>query len=68
MNAIVIVSGLAPDVPLLTAQATAGRGSDLVRRSFEDNAKADLHQQPEPDQPTPPFWTWFIENPRNSSV
>jgi hypothetical protein len=60
MNAIVFVVTPASDSHRLAEQVTdlvqTGRGSK--------HTKASLAQTSEPDETTPPLWTWFIENPR----
>jgi hypothetical protein len=42
--------------------------SDATSRSKTDSdrPKADLPQLSDGDHGTPPFWTWFIENPRRA--
>jgi hypothetical protein len=39
-------------------------GSSVSSGTGITKARLDL---PEPEQATPPFWTWFIENPREIS-
>jgi hypothetical protein len=65
MSAIVIVSMPAPEGQLVTEQAAALRVVDPLPQSTEsDNTRAELPEASNRDQMTPPFWTWFIENPR----
>jgi hypothetical protein len=47
-------------------QQVAGRpnGSSWLNTDL-DKPKPDLPQLFDGDQGTSPFWTWFIENPRN---
>jgi hypothetical protein len=64
MNAIVFVVMPASDSQRLTEQVV-----DLLPTGGGSNhTKASLPQISEPDQTTPPFWTWFIENPRRCGV
>jgi hypothetical protein len=64
MNAILIVLVPARDGQSLTEQAGAARGLDLWRSVDQDNGNADGRKASSRKQTTPPFWTWFIENPR----
>jgi hypothetical protein len=50
-------------------KAAAGRAAESSRLKTDSNGpKADLPQLSDGDHGTPPFWTWFIENPRGSNV
>jgi hypothetical protein len=62
MNAIVIVFMPARDSQPLPEQTAARSVADLLP------ASASFAASPELDQHTPPFWTWFIENPRRCGV
>jgi hypothetical protein len=65
MNAMVIVFIPARNGQPVTEQVSPLRAVDfLPQGTYSDNAKAGLHQSSEREQTTPPFWTWFIENPR----
>jgi hypothetical protein len=60
MNAIVFVV-----MPAHDSQRLAEQVVDLLPTGGGSNhTKASLPTTSEPDQTTPPFWTWFIENPR----
>jgi hypothetical protein len=60
MNAIVFVV-----MPASDSQRLAEQVVDLLPTGEGSNhTKASLATTSEPDQTTPPFWTWFIENPR----
>ena len=60
MNAIVFVV-----MPASDSQRLAEQVVDLLPTDGGSNhTKASLSTTSEPDQTTPPFWTWFIENPR----
>jgi hypothetical protein len=60
MNAIVFVV-----MPASDSQRLAEQVVDLLPTGQDSNhTKASLAANSEPDQTTPPFWTWFIENPR----
>jgi hypothetical protein len=60
MNAIVFVV-----MPASDSQRLAEQVNDLLPTGGgSDRTKASLSTNSEPDQSTPPFWTWFIENPR----
>ena len=50
-------------------KATARRldGSSQLKTDSE-RPKADIPQLSDGDHGTPPFWTWFIENPRRISA
>ena len=37
-------------------------------KTDSDGPKADIPQLSDGDHGTPPFWTWFIENPRRISA
>ena len=65
MNAIVIVFIPSRDAQSLTEQTARPRVIDLLPQSIDsDQPKTVLHQISDRDQTTPPFWTWFVENPR----
>lgn len=69
MNAIVIVFMQGSDGQLITDQGAARRVVDLLPQgTYSDNTKAGLRHTADPDQVTPPFWTWFIENPPRRGV
>jgi hypothetical protein len=60
MNAIVFVV-----LPASDSQRLAEQVVDLLPTDGGSNhTKASLPTTSEPDQTPPPFWTWFIENPR----
>jgi hypothetical protein len=58
MNAIVFVVMPARESQPLAEQAAARPVIDLLPPA------ASSPRISEPDQTTPPFWTWFIQNPR----
>ena len=66
MNATVIVFMPGRDSQSLTEQASVLPVVDTLppQSAESDNTGADLRQTSSRDQATPPFWTWFIENPR----
>jgi hypothetical protein len=60
MNAIVFVV-----MPASDSQRLAEQVAELLPTGGGSNdTKASLRTTSEPDQTNPPFWTWFIENPR----
>jgi hypothetical protein len=60
MNAIVFVV-----VPASDSQRLAEQVADLLPPGEGSNhTKASLAPTSQPDETTPPMWTWFIENPR----
>ena len=60
MNAIVFVV-----MPASESQRLAEQVVDLLPTGGGSNhTKARRPATSEPDQTSPPFWTWFIENPR----
>jgi hypothetical protein len=60
MDAIVFVV-----VPASDSQRLAEQVVDLLPTGgASDRTKASIPATSEPDQTAPPFWTWFIENPR----
>jgi hypothetical protein len=64
MNAIVFVV-----MPASDSQRLAEQVVDLLPTGEGSNhTKASPPTTSEPDQTTPPFWTWFIENPRRCGV
>jgi hypothetical protein len=63
MNAIVLVVAPTADRPLL-AEKTATVYISNVFPEFVDNTTPKLLKPSESARTTPPFWTWFIENPR----
>jgi hypothetical protein len=65
MNAIVIVLVPTQDGQPLTEQAGVARGLDIWRSVDQDNGNADVGKTSSRRETTPPFWTWFIENPRS---
>jgi hypothetical protein len=61
MNAIVFVV-----MPASDSQRLAEQVADLLPTGGRSNrTKARPPKTSEPDQTTSPFWTWFIENPRD---
>ena len=58
MNAIVVVFTPASD-----SQPQRGQ---LVAALQSGTPKMDFHPIPKVDRANPPFWTWFIENPRDT--
>jgi hypothetical protein len=67
MSAIVIVFMPGHDGRLVTEQAAALRAVDSSPQSTDSgNTRSGLGQTSDLDETTPPFWTWFIENPRTS--
>jgi hypothetical protein len=58
MNAIVFVVMPVPESQPLTERAAEPPVTGLVP------AGARFPKTSKPAQTTPPFWTWFIENPR----
>ena len=58
MNAIVFVLMPTRDNEPPAEQAAARPAIDRLPPA------ASSPERPERDQTTPPFWTWFIENPR----
>jgi hypothetical protein len=66
MNAIVIVLAPTQDGHPLTEQAGAVPGLDIWKWSVgQDRGNTDLRNISGRNQTIPPFWTWFIENPRS---
>jgi len=66
MNAIVIVLVPTREGQPLTEQAGAMPGLDIWWwRVGQGNGSADLRKTSSRKETTPPFWTWFIENPRS---
>lgn len=66
MNAIMVVFIPPRDGQQLAEQATKAGRSDVVPRSVNlNNGNQEITA---PTQKPPPFWTWFIENPRNCGV
>jgi hypothetical protein len=66
MNAIVIVLVPTQDGQPLTEQAGVVPGLDIWQwRVGQDNGNTDLRKTSSRKEVTPPFWTWFIENPRS---
>jgi hypothetical protein len=59
MNAIVVVLIPGRNTEPLSAQTGARPIADLLPPSVSVPATA------EPDQASPPLWTWFVENPRH---
>jgi hypothetical protein len=60
MNAIVFVV-----MPASDSQRLAEQVVDLLPTGGASNhTKANVSTTSEVDQTPPPFWTWFIENPR----
>jgi hypothetical protein len=52
-------------MPASESQRLAKQVADLLpTNGGPDRAKASLSTTSEPDRNPPPFWTWFIENPR----
>jgi hypothetical protein len=69
MNAIVIVLVPTQEGQPLTEQAGAMPGLDVWQyRIDQGNGNARPREVSGPRQTTPPFWTWFIENPRNCAA
>lgn len=65
MNTIAIVLVPTPNGQPSTEQAGAVPGLDIWHYRVGQNGNADLRETSSPTQTAPPFWTWFIENPRN---
>jgi len=59
MNAIVFVV-----MPASDSQRLAEQVVDLLPTGGGSNHTKASPTTSEPDQTPPPFWTWFIENPR----
>ena len=69
MNAIVIVLVPTQAGQPLTEQAGAVPGLDVWWwRVGQDNGDGDVRKTASRKKATPPFWTWFIENPRSCSA
>jgi len=65
MNAIVIVLVPTPEGQPSTEQAGAVPGLEIWQwRVDQDNGNAGLRETSSRQETAPPFWTWFIENPR----
>jgi len=63
MNAIVVVF-IPADDGQLPAQQAAGDNLAILRQGLGlGMAKTDSRQTSDRNQTSPPFWTWFIENP-----
>jgi hypothetical protein len=66
MNAIVIALVPRHEGLPLTEQAGAVPGLEVWQwRIDRDNRNAGSGDTPSRRQTIPPFWTWFIENPRS---
>lgn len=66
MKAIVLVFIPPRDVRLLPEEALGVRNLDTGQGNMSwQSAKADLSKTSSSDEVTPPFWTWFVENPRH---
>jgi hypothetical protein len=69
MNAIVIVFIPVPDGQRCEEQPVLGGRFDILPRSANlEKTRGRLSQFTDWNQKTPPFWTWFIENPRRRGV
>jgi hypothetical protein len=69
MNAIVIALVPTQDGQPLTEQAGSAPGLDIWWwRVDRDTGNTDLRKTFDRQETTPPFWTWFIENPRTSDA
>jgi|GEM_PF-2055820 len=67
MDAIVIVFIPPRDSRLLPEQALGVRHLETWQGNISwQSAKVDLRKTSSRDDEAPPFWTWFIENPRRS--
>jgi hypothetical protein len=65
MNAIVIVLVPTQEGQPSTEQAAVAPGLEVWQcRVDQDNGNAGLGETSSGQQRIPPFWTWFIENPR----
>jgi hypothetical protein len=65
MNAILIVLVPMQEGQPSTEQADTVPGRDIWWwRVGQNNGNADLRKTSSRKEATPPFWTWFIENPR----
>lgn len=65
MNAIMIVLVPGHDSQPLTEQAGAMPGLEVWQwRIDRENGKTDRGETSRRLPSPPPFWTWFIENPR----
>jgi hypothetical protein len=66
MNAIVIVLVPTEEGQPLTEQAGSVPGLEVWQwRVDRDGGNADPGDTSSRQQTIPPFWTWFIENPRS---
>jgi len=65
MNAILIVLVPARNGQSLAEQAGAARDLDVWWFGDQNNGIEDVRKGSSRKQTTPPFWTWFIENPRS---
>ncbi|HKP93849.1 MAG TPA: hypothetical protein VJS88_08115 [Chthoniobacterales bacterium] len=60
----IVVEYVPPWVPL--EKRLSGRpNGDSRFKSHSARPRADLSQHCDGDQGIPPYWTWFIENPRD---
>lgn len=66
MNAIAIVLVPTQEGQPLTEQAGTMPSLDVWQhRIDQNNGNAALGESSSGQQTNPPFWTWFIENPRS---
>ena len=69
MKAIVIVFMPARNEEAATEQSLALRSAGTSQLPTNlAHAQDRFPQLPDSNQTTPPFWTWFIENPRHASA
>lgn len=65
MKAIVFVFMPAGEAQSVKAKSAALRVADLFQPGpAVEDVKVNLQRISERKQAAPPFWTWFIENPR----
>lgn len=69
MKAMVVVFSPACNGQEPSEQPIVSRQNGAAKLEVaSDRLETDLPRLSDGDQTTPPFWTWFIENPRRSSV
>jgi hypothetical protein len=69
MKAMVVVFSPACNGQEPSEQSIASRHNGAAKLEVaSDRPKTDLSRLPNDDQKTPPFWTWFLENPRRVGV
>jgi hypothetical protein len=66
MKTILVVCVPTRDAGLAAKKASAGLNLDGFQSSVSPANRAvnGRIESSKREQPTPPFWTWFIENPR----